>query len=244
MTELQDSLEEQELLGQGQSEQSQDDEHQSDQDVVTAETEEGKGGPSSPETVEVFGRKYDLSKSDQVRELAKDYDRLGREFTPLTQRIAESEELLRTFQEKPQADFSDPETVEYLRQLGFVHREEQSQKEEDITLENTLKSLEGTYDGKNGQPKFDRRTVLEFCINNGVSNPEYGYKLMNYDALKEFDLRQAKLAPASPPSSGGEGGPRQPQPKKRVFSPPVDGQVSLRDAMIETLEQSTPTTIA
>ena len=198
-----------------------------------------------PETVSLLGREYNLSSIDQVRELAKDYDRLGRNYTLTTQQLAQLE---RSFQEKqavaPEPGLADPETVEYLRKLGFVHREEQTQKEEDSILENNLQKLTESYDGRDGKPRFDRERVLEFCIQNGIASPEYGYKLMNYDALREFDLRQVKSAPSAPPSSGGEGGPRLPQPKKRAIGIPKEDEIALRDAMLETLEHETPTTTA
>ena len=213
--------------------------------VKTPESPEVVKEETKPETVSLLGREYDLSKIDQVRELAKDYDRLGRNYTFTAQQLAQLEKMS---QEKPMVssspDLADPETVEYLRKLGFVHKEEQIQEREDNLLENNLQRLAETYDGKDGKPRFDRERVLEFCIQNGVSNPEYGYKLMNYDALKEFELRQAKSAPIAPPSSGGEGGPRLPQPKKRAIGVPKEDEISLRDAIFETLEHETPTTTA
>ena len=192
---------------------------------------------TKPETVSLLGREYNLSDIDQVRELAKDYDRLGRSYTFTTQQLAQLEKVS---QEKPAVsqspDLADPETVEYLRKLGFVHKEEQIQEKEDSILENTLTKLSENYDGKDGKPKFDGERVLEFCIQNGVLNPEYGYKLMNYDALREWEIRQMKKAPIAPPSSGGEGSPRQPEPRKRAIGVPGEGEIALRDAMLETFE--------
>ena len=232
-----------EPLGQGQSEEA-GEEISPATEIDTAKTKEEVGAPSPLETVSLLGREYDLSKPDQVRELAKDYDRLGRQYAPLTQQLAQLEQMLEGKKSQPQPNLADPETVEYLSKLGFVHRDEQLRKEEDKMLEDNLQELTKSYDGKDGRPRFNRGAVLEFCVQNGISNPEYGYKLMNYDALREYDLRQAKTAPVAPPSSGSGGGQREPQPKKRVFNPSGDGQVSLRDAMIETLEQGTPTLTA
>ena len=193
-----------------------------------------------PETVSLLGREYNLSSIDQVRELAKDYDRLGRNYTLTTQQLSQLE---KSFQEKqtaaPEPGSADPETVEYLRKLGFVHREEQTQKEEDSILENNLQKLTESYDGRDGKPRFDRERVLEFCIQNGIASPEYGYKLMNYDALREWEIRQMKKAPIAPPSSGGEGSPRQPEPRKRAIGVPGEGEIALRDAMFETFEHET-----
>ena len=255
-----------EPLGQGQS-QEVGEEISPATEIDTAKTKEEVGAPSPLETVSLLGREYDLSKPDQVRELAKDYDRLGRQYAPLTQQLAQLEQMLESKKSQPQPNLADPE-VEYISKLGFpyydekgelVYRnrktgelvypnrqlmEEEMQKKEDNMLEGNIQELTKTYDGKDGRPKFDRSRVLEFCVQNGISNPEYGYKLMNYDALREYDLRQAKTAPVAPPSSGSGGGQREPQPKKRVFNPSGDGQVSLRDAMIETLEQGTPTLTA
>jgi hypothetical protein len=229
-----------ELSGQDQVAQPESGQSQEGQDAGTAKTGEGESAPTPLETVKLLGREYNLSNPDQVRELARDYDRLGRMYSPLTQQLAELEAQLKSIKEQPQTDYSDPETVEYLRKLGFVQHSELSQKEEDQELAYTLQELEKVYDGKDGRPRFDRTAVIEFCLNNGISSPEGGYKLMNWDALKEWELRRAKTAPAAPPSFGGEGGQRQPQPKKRVFGPTGEGEVSLRDAMLETLEQETP----
>ena len=227
--------------------------------VVTPEPQESVK-EVVPETVSLLGREYNLSSIDQVRELAKDYDRLGRNYTLTTQQLAQLE---RSFQEKqavaPEIKPKDPETFSYMSELGFIDEsklnkaiqdtiqkiaEEKKIEEEDRTMENILQNLVVTFDGRDGKPKFNRDKVLEFCIQNGIANPEYGYKLMNYDALKEFDLRQAKSAPSAPPSSGGEGGPRLPQPKKRAIGIPKEDEIALRDAMLETLEHETPTTTA
>ena len=219
----------------------------SKEEPETVEIPEVKTDDALPqsETVTLLGREYNLSSIDQVRELAKDYDRLGRNYTLTTQQLSQLE---KSFQEKqtaaPEPGSADPETVEYLRKLGFVHREEQTQKEEDSILENNLQKLTESYDGRDGKPRFDRERVLEFCIQNGIASPEYGYKLMNYDALREFDLRQVKSAPSAPPSSGGEGGPRLPQPKRRAIGVPKEDEIALREAMLETLEHETPTITA
>ena len=213
--------------------------------VEVSESPEVVKEETKPETVSLLGREYNLSDIDQVRELAKDYDRLGRNYAPLKQQLSQLE---KSFQERqavsPEPNLADPETVEYLSKLGFVHRDEQIRKEEDSILENNLQKLTEIYSGKDGRPKFDREKVLDFCIQNGVSNPEYGYKLMNYDNLREYELRQAKSAPVAPPSSGGEGGPRLPQPKKRAIGIPKEDEIALREAMLETLEHETPTITA
>lgn len=222
---------------------------ESDKETSSAETSEtGVGAPVEPKTVNVSGREYNLSDIDQALELANDYDRLGREYTRRTQQLAELEKIVQGNKEQPKTDFSDPETVDYLRKLGFVHNEELLKKEKELldkeadkAMEDMLQELAQSYDGKDGRPKFDRNRVLDFCINRGLSNPEDGYKLMNWDAIKEWELRKVKSAPSAPPSSGGEGGAREPNPKKRVFGQANENEISLRKAMEETFEQNIPT---
>ena len=92
--------------------------------------------------------------------------------------------------------------------------------------------------------------------NQGLTEKEFlsfvfkmGLQILNMDtslcdALKEFDLRQVKSAPSAPPSSGGEGGPRLPQPKRRAIGTPKEDEIALRDAILETLEHETPTATA
>ena len=49
---------------------------------------------------------------------------------------------------------------------------------EEILLEKTLSELETKYNGKNGLPKFNRKKVLKFCLDNEIINPELGYKIL------------------------------------------------------------------
>ena len=215
-------------------------------EATAGKSEEVKGEKPSSATVSILGREYDLSIADQVQELARDYERLGKLYSPLLQQVRELSQKLQEFQrpkEEPSGDV-DEVTKRYLREkLGVITKEELQQIEEDRKLEEYLSALEATYDGSDGRPKFDRVKVLEFCIQNGISNPEYGYKLMNEKELLEWQLRQKKTAPAAPPSAEGKVQ-REMKVKKRVFGLPTnpEEEVSLREAMIETLEEAAPKT--
>jgi hypothetical protein len=230
----------------------------SDEQPKGGQPSEGQGAGTAGETaasgaqkplgtVSVLGREYNLATPEGIQALSRDYDRLGRQYAPLTQQLAELEMQIRSVKEQPASpDLSDPETVEYLRKLGYAKEDEIVEKvlkrisndREDEMLALKLQELEKTYDGKDGRPKFDRMAVIDYCLE--APKLEDAYRSLNWDALKEWELRNAKKAPTAPPSSGGEGGPRQPQPKKRVFGPTGEGQVSIRDAILETLEQEAP----
>lgn len=240
---LEDTLQGQEV----QEETSQEETSQevsSEQPVTEGEKKE-VAGEASPATVEVLGRQYDLSKPDQVQELIKDYDRLGRMYSPLLQQVRELQTQLQALHEKEEAkpeEEIDETTLNYLKKaiekLNVVTEEKLRQVEEERRLEDYLSSLEAEYDGSNGLPKFDRAKVLEFCVQNGISDPLAGYKLMYFDQLVEAKLRQAGQTKTPPPSVPSAGERRIPQPKKRVFGiPSSDGEISLREAIEETLNE-------
>jgi len=205
--------------------------------------EEVKERTSSPETVvTLLGRQYDLSKPDQVQELAKDYDRLGRQYTPLVQQLQELQAKLEQ-QQKPQIPepVNDPETIEYLRKLGFVSRQELEQMREEEKLEEYLTSLENEYDGSDGRPKFDRIAVLKFCVDNGIANPEAGYKLLYEKELEEWRLKNLQKGSTPPPAVKGTSGAKIPKPKKVTLrAPESEEEIDLRTAIENTINETTP----
>jgi hypothetical protein len=214
-----------------------------EKEAATAGEKEGEGAAPSTGTVSILGREYDLSKPDQVQELAKDYERLGRMYAPLLQQVRELSQRLQELQQPPSRETAggdiDEITKRYLKEkLGVVTRDELERMKEDEALEDYLQALEYTYDGSDGRPKFDRKKVLEFCIQHGISNPEDGYKLLHYDELVDWYLRQKQQAPKPPPSAQGKVQ-REIKPKRRVFGVPTnpEEEVSLREAMLETLEE-------
>lgn len=213
--------------------------------ATESEKSEEKGATSSA-TVEVLGRVYDLSNPDQVRELAKDYDRIGRNYAPLLQQVREIQAKLQEFQKKePEKEEEDIDeaTLNYLKKaiskLGVVTVDELKQKEEDDRLENYLQSLEAEYDGSDGLPKFDRKEVLEYCVQHGISDPLAGYRLLNFEKILETKLREVQQTKTPPPSVKSTGEKRIPTPKKRVFGvPSSEEEISLREAIEETLEEA------
>lgn len=112
--------------------------------------------------------------NDKYKELEKRYQDQGNQ-TP------------RQTQPNPQADV----IKQQLKELGFVSREEIEQQKADEQLENSLKSLEKAYDGKDGRPKFNRQKVLEYASQNLIGNPEVAYKTMHEAELMDFAIKQA-----------------------------------------------------
>jgi len=211
--------------------------------VTDGSKEEVKERTSSPETVvTLLGRQYDLSKPDQVQELAKDYDRLGRQYAPLVQQLQELQARLEQ-QQKPQVpeSINDPETVEYLRKLGFVSKQELEQMREEEKLEEYLTALESEYDGSDGRPKFDRIAVLDFCVRNGIANPEAGYKLLYEKELEEWRLKNLHKGSTPPPVVKGTSGAKIPKPKKVTLrAPESEEEIDLRTAIENTINETTP----
>jgi hypothetical protein len=197
---------------------------------------------SSPETVvTLLGRQYDLSKPDQVQELAKDYDRLGRQYAPLVQQLQELQTRLEQQNPRVSEPINDPETMEYLRKLGFVSRQELEQMREEERLEEYLTALENEYDGSDGRPKFDRVAVLKFCVDNGIASPEAGYKLLYEKELREWELKNINKGSTPPPVVKGTSGAKIPKPKKVTLRMPEgEEEIDLRTAIENTLAEATP----
>lgn len=92
----------------------------------------------------------------------------------------------------------DPQTEQakaYLKNLGFVSKEdvdkELRQREEDSRVEAELSRLEKEWTGKDGRPKFDRKEVINYCIKNGISIPEVGFKVLKEQELMNYHIQQA-----------------------------------------------------
>lgn len=116
----------------------------------------------------------------------------------LEEKIAELEGKLTP---KPEADPQQEQAKQYLKTLGFVSKDdverELRQREEDHKVEAELSRLEKEWNGTNGRPKFDRKQVIDYCLKNGIGNPEVGFK-----ALKEQDLINWHIEQAIAKSKG------------------------------------------
>lgn len=95
----------------------------------------------------------------------------------------------------PAADPQQEQAKQYLKTLGFVSREdvehELKQREDDQRVEAELSRLENDWNGKDGRPKFDRKQVIEYCLKNGIGNPEVGFKALKEQDLINYHIQQA-----------------------------------------------------
>jgi len=212
----------------------------------TVPSEEPVSEVSTPETIKLGDQEYPIDQVQEALQKARDYDYLLPEFTKVTQRLAVLEKSREGTSQSPTVEENELRKAAglltpYIQQTigkDYVSRIELNQMQEDQRLSSTLQSLEEKYDGIDGSPKFDRRKVLEYCVSHGLPDPEAGYKLLNEVQLKEWYARQGKTAPSAPLSATGEGVPREPVGKKRVFGLPEnpDQEVPIREAIEETLQ--------
>jgi hypothetical protein len=107
----------------------------------------------------------------------------------------------------PQEDAIKQQLDSYLRELGYVNKEELEAKEADKQLENDMKSLSDKYSGKDGRPKFERDKVLQYAADNLIGNLEIAYKQMHEAELLDYAIKQAtgKLKPTKTEVSDGSG---------------------------------------
>ena len=138
---------------------------------------------TSPETEVQKAVPYERFK--EVNELAKEVPNLKKEL----------EELRKSLNPAPAVDPQTEQAKQYLKNLGFVSKEdverEIRQRDEDSKVEQELSRLENEWNGKDGRPKFDRKQVIDYCIKNGIGNPEVGFKALKEQDLINFHVQQA-----------------------------------------------------
>lgn len=199
------------------------------------EVNEDAGQEASPkETITVDGKELT---QDEVTELVKkgmtlkdfeekapetDIWELNRAYTQSRQEIAE---LKKAQEIKKEPEPEDEESVAvnrltshplFQQKVREALKEDEQRLREDLALEKKLEELEARYDGADGRPKFDRRSILDYGLKNQMSNPEAIYKLMNEDALDQWKLKSAmsrKPRNTFVDRSGGNGA-KAPNPKK------------------------------
>lgn len=100
--------------------------------------------------------------------------------------------------------------------------------------------LEAQFNGKDGKPAYDRKTVEAFGLKEGIQDMEKAYKLMNMEALIEFeqskmDKHKQKIDKVKSDEPGGGGEP--PKPGK-VFDKKSGGYEAANDQWEKELGQS------
>ncbi len=91
----------------------------------------------------------------------------------------------------PQEEQVKQQLDHYLKELGYVSKQELEQVEADRALQSTIQELEKKYDGKDGRPKFDRDEAIEFARKNLIGNLEIAYKQMHEAELMDYAIKKA-----------------------------------------------------
>lgn len=83
-----------------------------------------------------------------------------------------------------------------LRDLKFVQEDDLNKKiqeiEDRLALNTAHLRLEGSYDGSDGRPKYEKSAVEGYMRQNGVYNPEVAYKAMHETELLDWALKKAE----------------------------------------------------
>lgn len=113
-----------------------------------------------------------------------------------SEKIAQYEKRLNELEssgkpKNPQLD----QVKKVLNDLGYVTKEdvdaEIKREREDARLNLELSRLETQYNGKDGLPKFNRQQVVDYAIQNGITNPEVAYRQMNFDKIVDQRIKAA-----------------------------------------------------
>lgn len=130
------------------------------------------------------------------------------------ERARKAEKELEALRKEREATASQPDPNQevvkaQLKSLGFITREEQEaelrRRDEDSRVERELDALTTKYNGSDGRPKFDRKKILEYAIENGIANAEVAYKAMNEKALTDWAIQQAVTKTRGVKTEGSDG---------------------------------------
>lgn len=145
--------------------------------------------------------------------------------------IAKNKELVEKLEKKEEDERKTPmppteptpqdpkvlKAVESLKKLGFVHKDELETRirsvEDRMVLDTEHDTLERTYTGQDGRPKYNRADVERYMRDKGIYTPEVAYKAMHEAELLDWHVRasQKKTRPYSAPS-----GPSRPTDDKSI----------------------------
>lgn len=176
-------------------------------DDVTNQAETTAEAPSAEnETIEMNQEQpseANTAQDDSMNEVKTvPYDRFAEVIqskNELSQRLSELEKRIELSQQAPQAQIPpNPEEQvvkqqldKYLKEMGYVSKQELEEKEADQKLEQKIESLSSKYNGKDGRPKFDRSKVLNYAADHLIGDIEVAYEQLNKAALIDYEVKQA-----------------------------------------------------
>lgn len=131
-------------------------------------------------------------------------------FKGVNDKLKEAQDKLAQYETaKPELSQQEATISETLKKLGFITKEEQQktlqERDEDSAMQANLNKLETQYNGQDGSPKFKRVDIIDFCIKNGLKDPEMGYKLMNEKAIIDAKVKAALGTNVSVPTEASNG---------------------------------------
>jgi len=209
----------------------------------------------APQEIEIEGRKYTVDELKELIQKARNYDHLLPDYTRKSQRLAELEKKLA--ESASPEDRAKAEALKYLREnLGIVTREELqnlladfAQRLEDMLaqkekLNRVIDYLSKKYDGTTF-PKFDYEKLREYLYRKYGEDKsawppeidlEYEYWQMHRDFFERLPETIKKRA--VPTESKGVPTSIIPPAKKIVEKPTKEGEISLEEAMLKALGET------
>jgi hypothetical protein len=113
----------------------------------------------------------------------------------VTQLQSRLDQLERSTAPKAEQNPQIEQVKQQLKALGFVSKDEvdqmTKQQQENARVAAQLEKLEGTYDGKDGRPKFNRTEVIKYALDKGIMDPELAYKTMHEKDLLDWHIQKA-----------------------------------------------------
>lgn len=164
------------------------------QDVIeTAEVETAETSSVENETAETTPEvetpdESKVSKSVPYERFAE----VNNNYKKLEARLAEMES------KREETKVVDPQEAQvktqldkYLKEMGYVSKEDLARQEADKALQDQVKALQSKYDGKDGRPKFKYEDVLDFAEKNLIGSLELAYEAKHKAELMDFAIKQA-----------------------------------------------------
>lgn len=159
-----------------------------------------------------IGEEAETKYSTKLDRVWPEYTKTSQELKATKQKLSEMESMIQEQQSKTplmpaNEDQAIREAKQAARKLGLVTDEDfeavlaksfrkyYQQERESEKIYNDAISLESKYDGKDGRPAFVAQEMLEYMVENQISNPEVAYKIKyenEIDAWKEAQLSRAK----------------------------------------------------
>lgn len=198
-----------------------------DEPAEDAEQAEEVAEEPTAETIKVGDKEYTQEELNRLvslgeigREAEEKYntkiDSVWPEFSKSRNEVKELRDQLEQYKQgntQPLMEGDDAqvrEALEAAKRLGIMTRDEFDQayaerRESERLLERT-ESLESTYNGADGRPKFDKLEILEYMQQTGVRDPEIAYKTKyekQLDEWKEKKLSGAKKENITTTQTGG-----------------------------------------